>query len=277
MSSVAMISPIRRSRVASGLPSLGGRMARALVDSSGLAVLLGLWALGGWLIARNPATVAFAGFAPEPALRRLYEMLVDGSALAAAGPSLGRIAGGLVIAFILGAPLGILVGRSALFRGATHLPFQLLRMVSPLAWMPIAILAFPTWNAAIIFLIFAASIWPIIFSTAHGLRKLDPNWFRLAHNLGASRLQILLAVVLPAAAQDVLTGLRLALGVAWIVLVPAEYLGVTSGLGYAINDARDTLDYPRLAAMVVLIGLIGSFLDALILAVIVRVSWTHED
>lgn len=271
-----MSSPIRR-RTARRVPALGARMAGAFVDVSGLVVLLGLWAVGGWLIARNPATAAFAGFAPAPALQRLYEMLVDGSALAAAGPSLARIGGGLAIAFALGAPIGVLVGRSAQFRKATHLPFQLLRMVSPLAWMPIAILAFPTWNAAIIFLIFAASIWPIIFSTAHGLRKLDPDWFRLAHNLGAGRLQILAAVVLPAAAQDVLTGLRLALGVAWIVLVPAEYLGVTSGLGYAINDARDTLDYDRLAATVVLIGLIGVFLDALIVAAIARASWTHQD
>ncbi len=277
MSAATMTSPIRRRRAASRLPSLGGRVAGAFVEAGGLAALLGLWALGGWLLARNPATAAFAGLAPAPALRRLYEMLVDGSAVAAAGPSLSRIAGGLAIAFALGAPIGVLVGRSALFRRATHLPFQLLRMVSPLAWMPIAILAFPTWNAAIVFLIFAASIWPIIFSTAHGLRKLDPDWFRLAHNLGAGRVQVLLAVVLPAAAQDVLTGLRLALGVAWIVLVPAEYLGVTSGLGYAINDARDTLDYQRLAATVVLIGLIGFFLDALILAAIGRVSWTHQD
>jgi NitT/TauT family transport system permease protein len=277
MSSAAMTSPLRRRRARGRPPALGGRVASALVDSSGLAILLGLWQLGGWLIASNPATAAFAGVAPAPALGRLYEMLLDGSALAAAGPSLARVAGGLAIALAFGAPVGVLVGRSALFRKATHLPFQLLRMVSPLSWMPIAILAFPTWNAAIVFLIFAASIWPIIFSTAHGLRKLDPDWFRLAQNLGAGRLQILAAVVVPAVAQDVLTGLRLALGVAWIVLVPAEYLGVTSGLGFAINDARDTLDYDRLAATVVLIGLIGFFLDALIVAAIARVSWTHHD
>ncbi|RTL86154.1 MAG: ABC transporter permease subunit [Hyphomicrobiales bacterium] len=283
MTSVAMTSPVGR-RAARRLRALreslraaGRRLAGGLVDVSGLAILLGLWAFGGWLIARNPGTAAFAGFAPAPALRRLFEMLLDGSALAAASPSLGRIAGGLAIALAAGAPIGVLVGRSALFRKATRLPFQLLRMVSPLAWMPIAILAFPTWNAAIVFLIFAASIWPIVFSTAHGVRKLDPDWFRLAHNLGAGRFQILAAVVVPAVAQDVLTGLRLALGVAWIVLVPAEYLGVTSGLGYAINDARDTLDYDRLAAIVVLIGLIGFFLDALIVTAIARVSWTHHD
>ena len=276
MSSVTVTTRIRR-RPARYLPSLALRLSDLLVELSGLVLLLVFWAIGGWLIARNPATVAFAGFAPAPALHRLYEMLADGSAFVAAIPSLGRIGGGLALAFVVGAPIGVLVGRSALFRRATHLPFQLLRMVSPLAWMPIAILAFPTWNAAIVFLIFAASIWPIIFSTAHGLRKLDPDWFRLVHNLGASRLQTLAAVVIPAVAQDVLSGLRLALGVAWIVLVPAEYLGVTSGLGYAINDARDTLEYDRLAATVVLIGLIGFFLDALVVAAISRVSWTHQD
>lgn len=276
MSSLTVTTQIRR-RPARYLPSLALRLSDLLVELSGLVLLLVLWAIGGWLIARSPATVAFAGFAPAPALHRLYEMLADGSAFVAAIPSLGRIGGGLALAFVVGAPIGVLVGRSALFRRATHLPFQLLRMVSPLAWMPIAILAFPTWNAAIVFLIFAASIWPIIFSTAHGLRKLDPDWFRLAHNLGASRLQTLAAVVIPAVAQDVLSGLRLALGVAWIVLVPAEYLGVTSGLGYAINDARDTLEYDRLAATVVLIGLIGFFLDALVVAAISRVSWTHQD
>lgn len=276
MSSVAMNTPLGRRRMPR-LPAIGAPLARILTELSGLAALLALWALGGWLIARSPAGAAFAGFAPAPALRRLYEMLADGSAFVAVGPSLARIAGGLSIAFVVGAPIGVLVGRSAIFRKATHLPFQLLRMVSPLAWMPIAILAFPTWNAAIVFLVFAASVWPIIFSTAHGLRKLDPDWFRLAHNLGAGNWQILRAVVIPAAAQDVLTGLRLALGVAWIVLVPAEYLGVTSGLGYAINDARDTLEYDRLAATVVLIGLIGFCLDALLLAAIARVSWTHQD
>ena len=199
MTSLAMTTPIRR-RPARRWPSLAGRLSDLLVELCGLALLVALWAIGGWLIARNPAAVAFAGFAPAPALRRLYEMLVDGSAFVAAIPSLGRIGGGLGLAFVIGAPIGVLVGRSALFRKATHLPFQLLRMVSPLAWMPIAILAFPTWNAAIVFLIFAASIWPIIFSTAHGLRKLDPDWFRLAHNLGASRLQTLVAVVVPAVA-----------------------------------------------------------------------------
>jgi NitT/TauT family transport system permease protein len=133
---------------------------------------------------------------------------------------------------------------------------------------------FATWDGAIVFLIAAAAIWPIVFATAAGVKRIDPVWLAMARNLGGRTLAILRAIVVPAVAQDILTGLRLALGVAWIVLVPAEFLGVTSGLGYAINDARDTLSYDRLGALVLLIGLIGYLLDALISVMIRRARWT---
>jgi NitT/TauT family transport system permease protein len=147
-------------------------------------------------------------------------------------------------------------------------------MVSPLAWMPIAILIFATWDGAIVFLVAAAAIWPVMFSTAAGVKRIDPVWLAMANNLGGSHAHILWVVILPAVTRDILNGLRLALGVAWIVLVPAEYLGVTSGLGYAINDARDTLSYDRLAALVLLIGLIGFFVDSIIALAIRRAHWT---
>jgi NitT/TauT family transport system permease protein len=249
----------------------------AAVPLLGLLLLFAVWAVGGWIIAHNPATVAFAGFAPLPTLRRLGEMLADGTIARAVSPSAIRIAAGLGAAIVVGVPVGILIGQSRFFRELTHLPFQLLRMVSPLAWMPIAILAFPTWDGAIIFLIAAAAIWPIIFATANGLKKLDPDWFKVARNLGADFWYVLTAVIVPATAQDILTGIRLALGVAWIVLVPAEYLGVTSGLGYAISDARDTMEYDRLGAFVLVIGVMGFLLDAFLLLLIKRVSWTGHD
>lgn len=251
--------------------------ARLAVPLLGLFLLFAVWAAGGWAIAHNPATAAFAGFAPLPTLRRLYVMLADGSIARAVVPSAVRISTGLAAAILVGVPVGILVGHSRLFRELTHLPFQLLRMVSPLAWMPIAILAFPTWDGAIIFLIAAAAVWPIIFATANGLKKLDPDWFKVVRNLGAGFWHVLTAVIVPATAQDILTGIRLALGVAWIVLVPAEYLGVTSGLGYAINDARDTLEYDRLAAFVLVIGVIGFLFDAFLVLLIKRVSWARHD
>jgi ABC-type nitrate/sulfonate/bicarbonate transport system permease component len=119
--------------------------------------------------------------------------------------------------------------------------FQFLGMISPLSWMPIAILAFATWEGANVFLIAAAAIWPILFSTAADVRHIDPAWFKVARNLGANSVHLLTAVIVPAVSQDILTGIRLALGVGWIVLVPAEYLGVKFGLGYAINDAREVM------------------------------------
>ena len=201
-------------------------------------------------------------------------MSVSGDAWRATVPSLTRIGQGLVWAFVLGAPIGLAIGSLPLLERMVALPFQILRMVSPLAWMPIAVLAFPTWDGAIVFLITAAAVWPIVFATAAGVKRIDPVWLAMARNLGGGRASVLRAVVIPAVAQDILTGLRLALGVAWIVLVPAEFLGVTSGLGYAINDARDTLSYDRLAALVLLIGIIGFLLDAAIGAAIRRARWT---
>jgi NitT/TauT family transport system permease protein len=254
------------------------RRLRAVIDPLiGIAVLLALWWFGGYLIAANPETASFAGFGPGPALGRLVDLIADGELWSTAAPSLHRILGGLACAIAVGVPVGVAIGSVPRVRSIAHVPFQFLRMISPLSWMPIAILAFATWDGAIVFLIFAASVWPIIFSTAHGISRIDPSWFKVARNLGARGRQLLQAIILPAVAQDVLTGIRLALGVAWIVLVPAEYLGVTSGLGYAINDARDTLEYDRLAAIVVIIGVIGFALDWICLTLIKRYSWAQED
>lgn len=244
---------------------------------SGVAVLLALWWLGGRIVAANPATANFAGFAPVPTFERLWRMVISGEAVRMALPSLGRIAAGLAFATAFGVPCGILIGRFRSAREASAVPFQFLRMISPLAWMPIAVMAFRTWDGAIIFLIGVAAVWPILFSTAHGVRRIDPAWFEVARNLGARPWHMLFTIVWPAIAPDALSGIRLAVGVAWIVLVPAEFLGVTSGLGYAINDARDALEYDRLAATVLIIGFIGYTLDLMCEHAIRRASWIREN
>lgn len=253
---------------------LAGRLGYPIV---GIAVLLAVWWLGGWLIASNPDTESFADFAPAPAFARLMELLANGYVWEATAPSLERIGLGLLWAVVIGVPVGVGIGLYATMREITHVPFQFLRMISPLAWMPIAVLAFQTWDGAIIFLITVAAIWPVLFSTAQGVRRIDPLWFKVARNLGADGWQMLRRIIFPAIGQDIFAGVRLAVGVAWIVLVPAEYLGVTSGLGYAINDARDTLEYDTLAAMVVVIGVIGFLLDGICVSLIKRFSWHHQD
>lgn len=243
---------------------------------AGIAVLLALWWYGGHVIATNPATESFAGFGPGPAFAALYDLVTSGQLWGTVWPSLHRIGLGLLWAVALGVPTGVAIGYFRAMQESTHIPFQFLRMISPLAWMPIAVLAFPTWDGAIVFLIAVAAVWPIMFSTAHGVKRIDPLWFKVARNLGASGPQMLRRIILPAIAQDVFAGIRLAVGVAWIVLVPAEYLGVTSGLGYAINDARDTLAYDSLAAIVVVIGVIGYILDRACLFLIQHFSWRME-
>lgn len=239
----------------------------------GLAVLMLLWWYGGHLIASNPATENFAGFAPGPALVALWDLLSSGRVWGIVHPSLERIGQGLLLAALIGVPVGVLIGWLPVLRRLSNFPFQLLRMISPLAWMPIAVLAFESWDGAIVFLIFMASVWPVIFSTAFGVQRIDPLYYKVARNFGAGVYQNLRRLILPAVAPDIFAGLRLAVGVAWVVLVPAEYLGVTSGLGYAINDARDILAYDLLAALVVVIGVIGYSLDTLFALLIRRCSW----
>ncbi len=230
--------------------------------TAGLAILFALWWFGAYLIYINPSTTNFADFGPIPTFEAFPVLWKQGKIQAAVLTSGSRLGLGLLIAIIIGVPIGILLGRSRLFRELSNSPFQLLRMISPLSWEPIAIIAFVTWNGAIVFLIAIAAVWPIVFSTAAGLAKVDPAWFKVARNLGAKPWHMITEIILPAILFDILTGIRLALGVGWIVLVPAEFLGVTSGLGYSIADARETLSYNHLSAMVLIIGIMGYILDS---------------
>jgi len=241
--------------------------------AAGLLILFALWYLGGYLIERNPATTHFADFGPIQTLKAfpvLWEEQTIQNAIQSSGY---RLSIGLGIAIACGIPIGILLGVSRTFRQLSNSPFQLLRMISPLSWEPIAVIVFVTWNQAIIFLLAIASVWPVAFATAAGLAKVDPAWFKVAKNLGAKPWHLLTQIILPAILFDILTGIRAALGVAWIVLVPAEFLGVTSGLGYSIADARETLSYDHLTAMVLVIGIIGYILDSSCALAIKRFGW----
>ncbi len=260
----------RRAHALSWLHSLG-------IGLLGMGLLLALWALGGWWIANTPGMRAFSQLAPGPTLERLWQMAQRGEIWSMSWPSLYRVGWGLALAIAIGVPMGILIGRLGWLRDLTNAPFQFLRMISPLSWMPVAVMAFATWDGAIIFLITVAAVWPIMFATAAGVRRIDPAWLKVSRNLGANPFHQLFYVILPAIAQDILTGIRLALGIAWVVLVPAEFLGVSSGLGFAINDARDSLDYARLGAVVIVIGVIGYALDMLCMLAIKRFSWLRSE
>lgn len=241
--------------------------------AGGLSILAVVWLIAGHLLTSNPKLASYSTFGLIPTLQAFPDMWEAGKIQNASMASGYRLGAGLLIAILIGAPLGVLVGRIKWFAAYSNSPFQFIRMISPLAWMPIAVLVFATWNGSIIFLIAIASVWPVVFSTAAGLSKVDPNWFKVARNLGAKPWHMVTRIIIPAIMFDVLTGIRLALGVAWIVIIPAEFLGVTSGFGYAIEDARESLEYAHLMAFVVTIGAVGYVLDTICVLLIKRYSW----
>lgn len=243
----------------------------------GLAVLFALWWIGIHFITQNPDLSQFKDFSPKAAVEALPELWADGTIPEALKTSGYRLGMGLLLAIVIGVPIGIMMGRSRWFQQLTDVPFQLLRMISPLSWEPIAVVVFAGWEEAIVFLITVAAVWPIAFSTAAGLAKVDPNWFKVARNLGAKPWHMVTRIIIPAITFDIMTGVRLALGVAWIVIIPAEFLGVTSGFGYAIQDSRESLEYSNLMALVLVIGAVGYVLDTACVLLINRFSWHRGD
>jgi NitT/TauT family transport system permease protein len=179
--------------------------------------------------------------------------------------SLFRVTSGYMLAVIVGIPLGLLMGWFLPARLAFNPAIQVLRPISPIAWIPVAILWFGVSDLAPIFLIFLASLFPITTAGMAAVQNIQLNYIRAARNFGIRGLELFKKVVFPAALPQILTGLRLALGVAWLVVVAAEMIAVNSGLGYLIIDARNAgKRYDLVVAGMAMIGLIGLGLDFLV-------------
>ena len=245
-------------RVASDLHSSALHWALGL---AGLASLLLLWWLGIRLF--GSVEGLSARFSPQATLLSLVELLGRAEVYEHIAVSLQRILVGLSLALLIGVPLGLLIGSYRHLEAATTPAFQFLRMISPLSWMPVVVMLMGGGDRPIYFLLAFAAVWPILLNTVAGVRQLDPRWLQLSRSLSATRWETLRRVILPGVLGHVLTGVRLAIGILWIVLVPCEMLGVSAGLGYFILDTRDRLAYSELMAMVVLIGVLGFTLDAL--------------
>ncbi|MCO5132431.1 MAG: ABC transporter permease [Xanthobacteraceae bacterium] len=226
----------------------------------GLLALLALWWIGTDVLASSDGFIRH--FSPTAAIPKLIALLSGPDLPVHILVSLRRVLVGLGLALAVGVPLGLAVGRFQRLNAATSPAFQFLRMISPLSWMPIAVMVFGVGDDPIYFMLAFAAVWPIVLNTAEGVRRLQPAWLSLASSLAATRWETLRHVILPGVLGHVLTGLRLAIGIVWIVLVPCEMLGVSAGLGYFILDTRDRLAYSELMATVLMIGLLGFLLDA---------------
>ncbi|MBA4857597.1 ABC transporter permease [Nocardia farcinica] len=233
-----------------------------------IAAALALWWLVTGVLA-GPESL-LRDFGPQHVPGALHALHERGVLLPDIGVSLWRLVLGLLIAVTVGVPLGLLLGLHAATEQALAPVVQFLRMISPLSWAPIAVALFGIGNQPVVFLVAAAAVWPIVLDTAAGVRAIDPGLLLVARSFGATRREQLTAVVLPAVRGPVQSGLRIALGIAWVVLVPAEMLGVRSGLGYQILNARDQLAYDQVMAVIVVIGALGFVLDGLARALLDR-------
>lgn len=202
---------------------------------------------------------------PLQVLRGIVELAERGLLLKYVVASLFRVTWGFMLAMLIGIPCGLLLGWYARAFQAFNPLIQVFRPISPIAWIPLAILWFGVTDAAPIFLIFLASVFPITVSSIAAVQNMQPVYLRAAQNFGLSRGELFRQVIFRASLPQIITGLRIALGVAWLVVVAAEMIAVNSGLGYLIIDARNAgKRYDLVVAGMVMIGLIGLVLDLLV-------------
>jgi NitT/TauT family transport system permease protein len=197
----------------------------------------------------------------------LVEMRIpirDGTLLRYAIASLYRIACGFTLAAGIGIPLGLWAGWSTRASQAINPLIQALRPISPIAWIPLAILWFGVKDNSATFLITLACFFPIVTGSMTAVRAIPLVYVRSAQNFGLEGFELFRRVVFPACLPQIITSLRLALGIGWMVIVAAEMIAVDSGLGYLIMDARNASNYERVLGAMISIGLIGVGLDFLI-------------
>jgi NitT/TauT family transport system permease protein len=223
-----------------------------------IAVLVGVW----WVLVKATQSVIFP--TPWQVVSGTLELAADGTLWEHIGASLFRVAAGFGIAVLLAIPLGLWMGWVHGAFVTLNPLFQILRPISPIAWIPIAILWFGVGNISPIFLIFIASVFPMIVQTTAGVHTIEKRYLRAAENFGVPRGKLFRQVVFPATLPQIIVGMRIGLGVAWLVVVAAEMIALRSGLGYLIIDSRNAGNrYDLVIAGMIIIGLIGLALDGI--------------
>ena len=245
-------------------------MHRLLAIVTGL-ILLGAWALTSALGGFPPATVP----PPLDVLRSFGEELASGRLIDDIIASLFRVGVAFTLSVIVAVPLGVVVGRVRLVKSALLPWINFFRSLSPIAWIPFAIIWFGIGDDAAMFIIVLATAFQLVLATAAATAAVPQVYYRVAADLGYSRLEMLTKVTLPAILPQLSTALRVAIGVAWMVVVAAEMLGVGSGLGYLIVDGRNALRMDLVVVGMITIGMIGVGLDLLFsrIATIPSVRW----
>ena len=177
------------------------------------------------------------------------------------GHSLARVGLGFFLACIVAIPLGFLIGMSPLMRRALDPFIQVLKPISPLAWMPLALYTIKDSSASGIFVIFICSVWPMLINTAFGVSAVKREWLNVAKTLEVNPIRKAFLVILPAAAPTILTGMRISMSIAWLVIVAAEMLVGGTGIGYFVWNEWNNLSLTNVIFAIVVIGVMGMLLD----------------
>jgi len=266
--------------------------ARAAVVSLLLLVcFLGIWQLGSTAVSvggaatglsadeieylkmmgRDPGTEKSSGFPPPLEVAKVswghlsdpfYDRGPNDKGIGIQlGHSLARVAAGYLLAMAVAIPLGFLIGMSPLMRKAFDPFVQVLKPISPLAWMPLALYTLKDSDVSGIFVIFICSIWPMLINTAFGVASVKREWLNVASTLEVNPIRKAFQVILPAAAPTILTGMRISMGIAWLVIVAAEMLVGGTGIGYFVWNEWNNLSLTNVIFAILMIGVVGMLLD----------------
>jgi NitT/TauT family transport system permease protein len=246
-------------------------LAEKIAPFLSFAVLIIAWELAVRLGGLNTNSLP----SPSQVFLSMIELIRNGAIFKHTVASLFRVTAGFYLSALLGIPIGIILGRSQTLAMLFNPIIHFLRPISPLAWIPLAMLWFGIGDQPAIFLIFLSSFFPIVVSTAVAVQSINPTYFHVAANFDFSRTEVIAKIVIPAIVPDIITALRLTVTISWIVVVAAEMIAVQSGLGYLILDARNGLRMDYVLDGMIVIGLIGIFLDAIMrrLGQIDSASW----
>ncbi|WP_157264542.1 nitrate ABC transporter permease [Azohydromonas aeria] len=265
------VQPMAERRPLLDLRALAGAVLPPL---AGLALLIGVWAL----LTMNSTTFPTPAATWEAAVKLFADPFyrngpndqgIGWNILA----SLQRVAVGFGLAALVGIPLGFLIGRFAVLNRMVSPLVSLLRPVSPLAWLPIGLLVFKAANPAAIWTIFICSIWPMVINTAVGVQRVPQDYLNVARVLNLSELTLARKILFPAVLPYMLTGVRLSVGTAWLVIVAAEMLTGGVGIGFWVWDEWNNLNVQHIIIAIVVIGVVGLLLEQALVALAKRFSF----
>jgi nitrate/nitrite transport system permease protein len=282
--SVSIVSPVlavvvpKKTGVVGMLASQTLKLIKAMLPPLlGILLFLGVWALISQSNSQLPSPIKTWASAVDLFSKPFYrngpnDQGIGWNILA----SLERVGIGFGLAAVIGIPIGFLIGRVAFINSMLSPIISLLRPVSPLAWLPIGLLVFKAANPAAIWVIFISSIWPMIINTAVGVSRVPQDYLNVARVLDLSTWKTLTRILLPATLPYILTGIRLSIGVAWLVIVAAEMLTGGVGIGFWVWDEWNNLNVEHIIIAIFVVGIVGLLIEQLLVFIAKRFSYEYQ-